>query len=81
MGPGSVAACSNVTTRASSSRTASLSSSDDATPDELMSMHRATVLASRLRALLESTSVGELLRAKRANENAECPDDDEQPGS
>ena len=80
MGPGSVAACSNVTTRASSSRTASLSSSDDATPDELMSMHRATVLASRLRALLESTSVGELLRAKRANENAECPDDDEQPG-
>ena len=80
LGPGSVAACSNVTTRASSSRTASLSSSDDATPDELMSMHRATVLASRLRALLESTSVGELLRAKRANENAECPDDDEQPG-
>ena len=76
---GSVAACSNVTTRASSSRTASLGSSD-APPDELLSTHRALVLASRLRALLENTSVGELLRAKRENERATCPDDDQQPG-
>ena len=76
---GSVAACSNVTTRASSSRTASLGSSD-APPDELLSTHRALVLASRLRALLERTSVGELLRAKRENERATCPDDDQQPG-